>query len=193
MTNTAQLNGSATAQSGHWPEIEIGDEKYTIVPQRIGRLKKHLGREFTSLAEMDFDGGLATFVAESLERAHRLLKVMIPDLMPVWEFCGYRSEEAMEADDYHDDGKQYGPTVPQVVHAIEEVMRVNRLDLLKHLGKFLDLNLLKAYANKAVAEAMAGETTKPMTTLPSSSSTTGPPTPSMMSGMTDPTSVTSTD
>lgn len=187
MTTTAQANGAVTAQSGHWPEVKIGDETYTVVPQRLGRLKKHLGREFSTLADIEIDGGLGGFVNASLERAHRILKVMIPDLMPAWEFCGYRSQEAMENDEFLDDGKEYGPTLPDVIGAFEAVMRVNRLDLFKHLGKYLDEDLVKAYVNKALVDSLA------TTTSPSSSSTPGLPTPSMMSGTTRPTSPTSAD
>ncbi len=170
-------------------QVQLGDETYDVVPQRVGRVKKHLGREIAALSDFQLSGGLDGFVSSSLERTWRILKVLIPDLMPLWEFQGYRSEQAMDEDEFLEDGKEYGPTLPQIVDAVETVMEVNRLDLIKQLGKIVDLDLIRLQVNQMVATAMresleAGQTTPSLST----SATPGPDTPSMTSGTTAPTS-----
>ncbi len=173
---------SAVPTSGE-ASVVIGSYTYAVVPQRIGRLRKRLGRALGDLENLTGDT-LADFAGASLERAHAILKVFIPDLMPVYEFCGYRSQEAMDADE--DEDGDYGPTVPDIVNAFEVVMRVNRLDLLGHLRSVVSPELIRAFVSSRVAEAIRA--TSPTDSSASSASTSGLPSESTTSGMTAPTS-----
>jgi len=168
------------------PEVVVGSYTYLVVPQRVGRLKKRLGRALGDLESLAGDS-LIGFIDSSLERAHGVLKVFIPDLMPVHEFCGYRSEEAYLNDE--DEEGEYGPTVPDIINAFEVVMRVNRLDLLGHLRSVVSPELIRAYISQTVADTLrSGGTT---TDSASSSSTPGQESESTTTGTTPPTSPTS--
>lgn len=172
---------SAVPQAASGETIRLGSYEYTVVPQRIGRLRRHLGRAMSDLESLGGDS-LAEFVGASLERAHGLLKVFIPDLMPIYEFSGYRSEAAMEADE--DDDGDWGPTFPDIVNAFEVVMRVNRLDLLGHLRSVISPELIRAYISSRMADVIRDSQTS---SSASSASTPGPPSQSTDSGMTLPT------
>lgn len=176
----ASLAAVPTAH-GDTPTVVIGSYSYTVVPQRIGRLRKRLGRALGDLEDLQADS-VAEFAGASLERTHAILKVFIPDLMPLHEFCGYRSEEAMNADE--DEDGDYGPTLPDIVAAFEVVMRVNRLDLLGHLRSVISPELIRAYLSSQIADAMRGS---PTSSSASSASTSGPPSASTSSGQTSPT------
>jgi len=177
---------AAVPEASTSPEVHIGDYDYLVVPQRIGRLKKRLGRAIGDIESLAGDS-VAEFVDQGLERAHEVLKVFIPDLMPLHEFCGYRSEAAMEADE--DEDGEFGPTLPDIVHAFEVVMQVNRLDLLGHLRSVISPELIRAYVSGQVADTLRGGATSDS---PSSPSTPGA-SASTTSGTTPPTSPTSED
>ena len=160
----------ASTANGAGPVVRLGDAEYTVFPQRFGRIKKQLGSEFGDLSDLAFES-LADFIGQGLDRAHRVLRVFIPDLMPVREFCGYATEEAYN-DPEADEADDVGPTFPEVVDAFDTVMKVNRFDLFKQLGNVVSPELIRAYLNQMVAENLSRTRT-----LESSSSTSGPPTP----------------
>ncbi len=177
---------SAVPETSAGPQVQIGDYTYTVVPQRIGRLKKRLGRAVGDLESLGGDS-LADFVTSGLERAHGVLKVFIPDLMPLHEFCGYRSAEAMENDE--EEEGEYGPTVPDIVRAFEVVMQVNRLDLLGHLRTVISPELIRAYISGQVADAIRGGQTTDSLSSPSTPGASA----STSSGTTPPTSTPNED
>jgi hypothetical protein len=175
-------NGKPNVE-GPGERIALGDREYVVFPQKIGRLRSKLGLEFhnlTALAdELGGEGtGLNDFLETSLERAYRLLKVLIPDLMPLHEFLGYGTEAAQEAGEYHEES-DVGPDFPQIVHAFEVTLRVNRLDLFGHLKGLFDPDLIRAYANRTMLDVMMPQETEEETTgtSASSSATPGPDTP----------------
>lgn len=168
------------------PQVVIGTYTYSVVPQRIGRLKKRLGPALGSLQELQGDS-LVGFVSDSLERSHAVLKVFIPDLMPLYEFSGYRSEAAMEADE--DEEGEFGPTIPDIINAFEVVMKVNRLDLLGHLRTVISPEIIKALITNQIAESIRSTSSPSQTSasLPgldsdSMSSSTIPPTSTPSAG-----------
>lgn len=161
----------------------LGGHTYIVVPQRIGRLKKRLGKQFSGLDDLSFES-IADFVGEGFDRAHAALEVFIPELMPVHEFCGFASESAMNDPDA-EEADDVGPTFPEVVTAFEVAFRLNRFDLFKKMGNVLSPELIRAYINRAVSTALLSGTD---TTSATSSATPGPDTPSMISGTTPPTS-----
>jgi hypothetical protein len=189
---TAKLNRDAAVDlNGAGTPVPIGNQVYTLVPQKLGRLRSQLPIQFRSLESLadlevsSFDG----FVGQSLERAHGILKVFIPDLMPVHEFCGFSTEQAYEANEYHEES-DHGPDLPQIRFAFEEAMRVNALDLFKHLKNVFGPDLLRAVLQEQVLTRVAASPTQTST---STSSTSGPDTESMTSGTTPPTESASSD
>ena len=170
----------APTPNGTGPVVSLGEQTFTVYPQRFGRIKKNLGHEFASITDLAFES-LADFIGQGMERAHRVLQVFIPDLMPLHEFCGYATVEAYEDPEAEEDD-DVGPTFPEVVAAFDTVMKVNRFDLFKQLGNVVSPELIRAYLNQQVAESLSRTQTSE-----SSSATSGLATPSMTSGTTDPT------
>lgn len=168
--------------------VPLGGSVYDVVPQKLGRIRSRLGVELQGLESIgDVEGGLQGFVGESLERAHRLLSVFVPDLMPVWTFCGFGDEASWAADDY-DEARDAGPTLPQIVYAFETVLEVNRLDLLGHLKNVLSPELIRALIQERALDLVRAQVAEESATpsSPTSSSTPGPDAPSTSSGMTLP-------
>lgn len=182
--SSVDLNGLGTV-------VALGDQSYSIVPQRIGRLRSRLGVEFKGLEAMTQFGDDATFdglIGSSLERAHSILGVFIPDLMPLHEFCGFSTNEAYEADEYH-EASDHGPDLTQLRVAFETCMKVNSLDLLSHLKNVFGPELIRAVVQEQVltrVRASMPESPTPPST--STSSMSGPESESTISGMTPPTS-----
>lgn len=157
-------------------QVTLGDKTYAVYPQKIGRLRATLAIEFKGLEALaDLGGGIDSVIGAGLERAHSILRVFIPDIMPAFEFCGYGTLAAMEADEYIEDNDT-GPTVPQVRRAFEEVMALNGLDLLKHLGKIFSPDLIQTVVQEQVLLRLASETPSLPTSQPASGDS--PPTTS---------------
>lgn len=169
-----RLNGSA-------PTVTLGGKQYLVIPQPVGRLKRRLGREMADLQSLQADS-LEDFITSGLGRAHAILKVFLPELMPYHEFEGFSSQERFDSGDDEDVA---GPTIPEIVGAFEAVMKVNRLDLLGHLKSVISPELIRAVLTRQLADwAASGQTTTSLST----SSTPGPDTPSTTSGAKSPTS-----
>lgn len=162
--------------------ITLGDGKYAVVPQRIGYLRSKLGVAFGGLADMDLRADNILDVLGT--RAHAVLQVFIPDLMPEWEFAGYPTKEAMEAGDYKEEYDK-SPSPREIRRAFTVAAQVNEIDLLKHLGKLIGPEVIRSYLAGIVADSMTSS-------LESSSVTSGD-TPSMNSGTPHLTSVPTED
>lgn len=172
------LNGAGTP-------VPIGNQTYQLIPQKLGRLRSQLPLQFKSLeslATLEM-GTFDAFVGQSLERAHGILKVFIPDLMPVHEFCGFSTSEAYAANEYHEES-DHGPDLPQIRNAFEVAMKVNSLDLFKHLGNVFSPDLIRAVIQEQVLTRVTGSPTPTSTTT---SSTSGEASESTTSGTTLPT------
>jgi hypothetical protein len=170
---------SDATQNGTGVRVALGEHEYHVYAQRIGYLENKLGRWINEFAEGGFDG--ANVMALVGDNAHTLLGVFIPRLMPLHEFRGYRTEDAMANGDYDPEGDG-SPTVDQIVTAFEVAVRVNRFDLFKHMRSLVDPQMLRDLANQQIAEAVLRGTSSP-----TESSTTTPPTTSTASGPTSPT------
>jgi hypothetical protein len=162
--------------------VVLGGREYTITPQRIGWIKHHLGEAFKRLADMELSS--ENFVNTLGDRAHAVLKVFIPDLMPEWEFLGYPTKEALEAGDYNPEYDK-SPSPREVRRAFQVAAQINEFDLLKHLGKLIGPDTIRAY----LAERMADS----MTSASASSSVTSGDTHSTSSGTEALTSVETTE
>jgi hypothetical protein len=146
-------------------EIELGPYRYTIVPQKIGRLRHSLREAFTpgaddsddALAEAEelaekVDSGQGEDVVEQLGgQAHAVLGVFIPDLMPKYEWLGFATEQAMK-DDAYVGAQDRSPDLDQIVEALETCMHVNRIDLVKHLKDLVSPDFRKAMVQKLIAD-----------------------------------------
>jgi hypothetical protein len=161
--------------------VKLGDHNYEVVPQRLGYLRSKLGQVFNALTEVDQDvTGVGDVLALLGDRVYDVLKVLIPDLMPKWEFAGFATQEAMDANDY-DERYDKSPDPRQVALALQITLALNRLDLIRHLTKIVDPTLARAYINRAIAESMESATTTsqnlpvPSTDGPSTTSGQTPP------------------
>lgn len=108
--------------------IKIGEHNLPVVPQRHAYLKHKLNAEdFERIMSKDYG-------AES----YRILSVLIPELpvqIPLWEWEGYASEEAMQADEY-DELTDKSPTTAEIIDAFEMAFIVSGAG---KMGKIVDL------------------------------------------------------
>lgn len=178
---TAAENGA----KGRYPlSVTLGEHTYEVFPQRHAYLNHKLGKWFESLQDVSEGAsnveGLHDFLSLIGDRAYGLLSVMIPDLMPEHEFCGYATKEAFEAKDY-DERYDKSPSYPEVFAAFSTCLTVNKLDELRKLGKAVDPRIIRAYLTQAVG----GFLSQRNSASSSADATDGPPT---ISGTADPAS-----
>jgi hypothetical protein len=161
--------------------VKMGEHEYVVFPQRIGYLMNRLGPRLQEAIEAEIDGvGGIKLVGV---KAHDVLKVFIPDLMPAHEFLGYASEEALAADAYEEDADR-SPDAPQIEAAFAAVKDVNGGAVLDHLKA-----LVGALAPEMKERALAFIVAKMAEKKDSLSETLAPsPTSPPPSGGSDPTS-----
>lgn len=175
------VNGAVVAT-----RVSLGGHTYEVVPQRVGRLKKHLRIQLT-----DLDTLTGNIIDVGLERAHGILTVFIPDLMPLHEFLGFPSESVMN-DPEGEEADDLGVTWPEITSAYTAIMQVNQFDLLSHLGKLIDPALIRNFISMRMLDLMSPEEAEtpsgPTSDSSSSASTPGLQSGSTTSGTTPPTS-----
>jgi hypothetical protein len=172
--DTSTLLGVTDNGLADVPKVVLGEHEYTIYPQRHAYLTNRLGRAMAKLQDA------SAFESEALEgaiamlgdRAYDLLLVFIPKLMPEYEWAGYPTQEAFEAKDYNEEYDK-SPSFPQIVNAFHVCLNVNRLDLLKHLGKVVNLDLVRAYMTKIMADFFEGQQTRSSVGTASDSTSSG--------------------
>lgn len=165
----------------------LGDEEYLVVAQRHARLRRELGKLFQNLGDL---GDLEIDSANSMldlvgDKVYDLLAIFIPDLMPKYEFMGYATSEAMEADRYDEEADR-SPTQPQIREAIERCLDVNGFDWIGKVKDFIGSDFLRAQLRVRLAE-WATSTPTTSTSLPNSPSTNGGSAPTT-TGPSEPTS-----
>lgn len=148
-------------------KIQLGNHQYTVVPQRHAYLQHKLGSTLMELGSIAPDEG-ASMLSGMTAQVYTVLKVFIPELMPEYEFQGYSTKAAYEAQEYDEDADQ-SPSPDQIIGAFEGAMKVNRLDLLRHLKEVVGQDFLLAQARVAIADA----TTKALEASPTSPSENG--------------------
>lgn len=140
--------------------VILGEHELPVYPQPPTRVTKRLGRlrdafqgavdERVGLDKEQLLGGLG-------KRVYYLFVTFIPNLperMPEWEFWGYSSRDAFEADDFDEDRDGKGAaTFPQWLDAFDAIVEVNGgkrfMDL---LGKVFPAEILKAEMGLALSE-----------------------------------------
>ncbi len=152
-------------------EITIGAHEYTVVAQPLAYLEMELGDVFAGLSGVDKPADLADVVTENATSTdtpaarqgfgevagpgYDILKVFIPDLMPEYEFRGFASEDAFANGVRDRAAARCAPTVPQVVEAFEVIFKVNRLDVVKHLGKVIPKGLVEKFLKQAIGDSVS--------------------------------------
>lgn len=150
MSNPNKLNRTA-ADLGNIADVVLGDTTYKVVPQRIGYLRSKLGLILSGITDVDLNAGNVLDVLGN--KAHGVLMVFIPDLMTEYEFAGFPTKEAWEKGEY-DEQYDKSPSPAQIRAAFTTVAEVNEVDLLKHLGKVVPMNVIKAYIAGVLADSM---------------------------------------
>lgn len=164
--------------------IPLGSETYEVVPQAWPYLQHELTEFGLTLRDLEsFDafrnGDVAGAIEGLGERAHTLLTIFIPDLMPIHRWLGYRSAEAMEDGQYDPEAAKKAPSFAQIVDAFESVFRVNRLDVVQRLKGLFPMELIQQEIRIELANAMAGRPgPSESPTLPSPSGESDSRTPS---------------
>ena len=161
--------------------VTLGAHEYDVRPQKIGYLLNRLGPKLQEALEAEVEGldGAALIGA----KAHDLLRVFIPDLMPLHEFLGYVSEEKMRLgpDKGYDPDFDKSPEPLQIKDAFKAASDVNGGEVFQHLKGLLGPVLTQRIA--AFLTARMAEATTSISDEPGSSQTSPPE-----SGESDPTS-----
>lgn len=168
-------------------EVELGEHKYPVFPQKVGYLIHKLGPRLQEALEAEIAGvdGAAMIGV----KAHDVLSVFIPQLMPVHEFLGFASEEALRSGDY-DEKFDKSPDAPQIEAAFTAAKEVNGGQVLDHLKALVGAMAPEmkekalAFVTAKMAESFRSPISAPSPTSPSTSgaspsanSSTSPQTP----------------
>ncbi len=141
-------------------KVTLGGHEVDVYAQRHAYLTNRLQGFFQELMVSNLDVKDAASIINLLgDRTYDLLITVLPQYgkrCPRYEFAGYCSQEAHEAEDYDEKADQ-SPTFPEMVHAFEVAAEVNRFDVVKILGKAFDPKLLKNWVNSQLAEAILNE------------------------------------
>lgn len=166
-------------------KVTLGEHEVDVYPQRHAYLSNKLQAFFKDLI---VDGGADISDASALigmldDRAYDLLEVVMPQYCkrcPKYEFAGYGSQAAYEAQEY-DEREDKSPSFPEIVNAFEVAARINRFNVLKIIGNVIDPKLLKTWINSQMAERLSSASASSLSSRAGSEASTS-------SGTTDPTS-----
>lgn len=181
-------------------DVKLGEHEFRVVAQRHSRLTRRLfGKEgvfstveqLTDALELDATGtGLYELLTGTLGgKVYELLCVFIPGekpgepFMPRWEWDGYASQTAADADQYDEEASRE-PTIPEIKTALVAAMQVNDLDWLGKIKDLIDPKLLRNQVNLMLARATDPTATdQPEALDRGASSLSSPP----LNGASDPT------
>lgn len=130
------------ATVNHTATVTIGDHTLPVAPQRHARLRRMLSAE-------DFEKVLS---GDYSSESYRVLSILIPKLpeeIPLYEWEGYASKEAMDNDQY-DESTDRSPTTAEIVDAFETAIMVSGAD---RLGKIVNLVQVGVEGQKAMSAA----------------------------------------
>lgn len=138
--------------------------EFPVIPQPLAYLEKHLGDVFGVLGTADTPDDLAEVppprpgrqgLGEITGPGYDILRVFIPTLMPEHEFRGFPSREAFERGEYDEQTARMAPTIPEIANAFQVVFLVNRIDIVKHLGKVVSPELIQAFVKQAIGDSIS--------------------------------------
>lgn len=108
--------------------IRICDQQIPVSPQRHARVRRLIsGLDLQTLMSKNYG-----------VESYRLLSTLVPTLpeaIPLWQWEGYGSPEAMESDDYK-EADDRSPTTDEIAMAFETVLKVNGVG---RLGKIMNV------------------------------------------------------
>lgn len=108
--------------------VRMSGQLIPVVPQKHARLRRYLK-----------PGDLQKiFGKEYSVESYRILGILIPELpnaIPKYKWEGFPSQEAMDRDEYTDEGDS-SPTTAEIVDAFSKSLTVGGAD---RLGKIMDL------------------------------------------------------
>ena len=164
-------------------DVELGEHAYRVQPQRHAYLKRELRSFVDDLSELG-ETSVDNLLDVGTDQFYALLAVMIPDLMPKWEWDGYPLRRTRPSRDDYERDTDRSPTPPEIKGALQAAINVNEFDWVGQLKNFIGPDLIRAQIRAALA-ARAAQTLKNKTTTPSSD-----PSPSSphQNGESDPTS-----
>lgn len=128
------------ATVNHTKTVKIGDHQIPVTAQRHARLRRQLSAE-------DFEKVLS---GDYASESYRVLSVLIPALpqaIPLYEWEGYASQEAMDKDEY-DEASDKSPTTAEIIDAFETAINVSGAD---RLGKIVNLVQMGVESQKAMS------------------------------------------
>lgn len=155
-------------------KITLGDHEYKVVAQPIGWLTSALSP--ASLQELLQEQTGVEGLAQVPAQAYGVLRVFIPGLMPLHEFLGYRSQDALEANEYERDADR-SPTGPQIIDAFKVASKANGGDVLRHLKAIVAPEMIQKFVTLQVAKMAEGAAEEESSTIPSATSEPSPNSP----------------
>lgn len=142
-------------------DIRLGEHDYRVQPQRHAYLKRQLRGFAEGLSELQ-DIGVEDVLDLGTDQLYALLAVMIPDLMPKWEWDGYADPGAAERDEY-DREHDHSPTPPEIKAALSAAIKVNEFDWVGQLKNFVGPDLIRTQIRASLAQWAADQARKSST------------------------------
>jgi len=158
--------------------VTLGNVEVPIYAQRHAYLARRIGPAVQAVIDRGQAVTADNLLAFAGDSAYDVLAALIPNLekrMPRWQFLGYGSQAALDADEY-DDTVDVSPSLPEIREAFVVAARVNGIDELAKLGKVIDPRLIRAQVNSAIANSIDSPSL-PATSGGSDSTTSGATSP----------------
>jgi len=134
-------------------DIQLGEHEYRVQPQRHAYLKRELRKFVENLSSLG-ETAVDDLLDVGTDQVYKLLAVLIPDLMPKWEWDGYGTPQAAERDEYHQEADR-SPTAPEIKGALQAAVQVNEFDWVGQLKNFIGPDLIRAQIRTALAQRAA--------------------------------------
>jgi hypothetical protein len=131
-------------------DIRLGEHDYRVQPQRHAYLKRELRGFAEGLSDLQ-DIGVEDVLDLGTDQLYALLAVMIPDLMPKWEWDGYVDPGAAERDEYDREADR-SPTAPEIKAALSAAIKVNEFDWVGQLKNFVGPDLIRTQIRASLAQ-----------------------------------------
>ena len=163
-------------------DVQLGEHEYRVQPQRHAYLKRELRGFVEGLSDLG-DTSVDDLLDVGTDQFYALLKVLIPDLMPKWEWDGFGSPNAAERDEYEREADR-SPTPPEIKGALQAAINVNEFDWVGQLKNFIGPDLIRAQIRAALAQRAAETARDRQTKMSSPLSPSSQP----QNGESDPTS-----
>lgn len=125
-------------------QITLCGKIITVYPLKIGRIKRKVILPLLQLAQGAGGDGFSSFEwVRADEETYKLLVLLAPKVgqyVPLHEFLGYATADAMVADDWHDGDpdEDLGVSIPELEQAFKTAITVSRLDIFGEVKRIVD-------------------------------------------------------